>query len=371
MAIYADKRNGKLTGKWRVELQRAGERYRHRHESHQEALEDEKRVLAAWDAGLEPEGPPVASKGSSGSITFAKGIELARGRLWDGLASEEGSYLNLRVIEAAIGADTALDAIDTSAILTIKRALKERGLADGTTNRYLSNLKTFLTWQIMNKHRTVPLDGIQWEWRKESKGRLRWITFEEEDVLLSLVPQGTAKLIKVAIATGCRREELLSLKAHQIDQDGGEDGLLHLWKTKNDEARSVPISVETAGLLRDLVGGEMPTKRTLRRHWDVAKREMNLEDDGEFVFHACRHTCATRMVEADVDILVIKEWLGHKRIETTQRYAKVGARKLRSILARVGDLRQAEAKISQISASPRVPHTSPHVGGIEQIKVAV
>ena len=47
MVIYADKRDCKLTGLWRVELQRGPQRYRgKRVESHREAQEDEKRVLA-------------------------------------------------------------------------------------------------------------------------------------------------------------------------------------------------------------------------------------------------------------------------------------------------------------------------------------
>ncbi|KMS60447.1 hypothetical protein V474_00605 [Novosphingobium barchaimii LL02] len=51
MAIYADKRDGKLTGRFRVELQNGTERYRKRHDSMAEAEADEGRVKAAWDAG--------------------------------------------------------------------------------------------------------------------------------------------------------------------------------------------------------------------------------------------------------------------------------------------------------------------------------
>jgi len=38
-------------------------------------------------------------------------------------------------------------------------------------------------------------------------------------------------------------------------------------------------------------------------------------------FHDLRHTAATRMVEAGVNIVVISKILGHSDIKTTMRYA--------------------------------------------------
>ena len=57
-------------------------------------------------------------------------------------------------------------------------------------------------------------------------------------------------------------------------------------------------------------------------------REAHYIDDPEFVLHTFRHTCATRLLEAGVDIYTVKEWLGHKTIETTLRYAKMTNMKL-------------------------------------------
>src|SRR3546814_9271308 len=77
------------------------------------------------------------------------------------------------------------------------------------------------------------------------------------------------------------------------------------------------MSQETAALLTELVtSGTMPSRRNLRSWWDRTKKRMGLGDDQDFVFHTCRHTRATRMVDAGINIFVIKEWMGHKRIET-------------------------------------------------------
>jgi site-specific recombinase XerD len=55
---------------------------------------------------------------------------------------------------------------------------------------------------------------------------------------------------------------------------------------------------------------------------------MKLEMDSEFVIHSLRHTCASRLVIAGIDLYVVKEWLGHSSIQITERYAHLNPAKL-------------------------------------------
>jgi integrase len=62
--------------------------------------------------------------------------------------------------------------------------------------------------------------------------------------------------------------------------------------------------------------------------WAWARVEIGLKDDSEFIIHALRHTCASRLVNAGVDLYVVKEWLGHSSIQVTERYAHLAPHKL-------------------------------------------
>jgi integrase len=62
--------------------------------------------------------------------------------------------------------------------------------------------------------------------------------------------------------------------------------------------------------------------------WAWAREQMGMKDDFEFIIHALRHTCASRLVNAGMDLYVVKEWLGHSSIQVTERYAHLNPVKL-------------------------------------------
>lgn len=358
MAIYPDKKDGKLTGRFRVELQKGKERYRKRWDSFAEAQKDEEAVLAAWARG-DVLDETKRAPGAPEVHTFASVIPLAQGKLWSGKSTEDTCWAHVKAVGAILGMTLRLDAIDTHSIDKVISALQKRGKANGTINRYLSHLRTFLGWAKGRKYRTIPIEDISFDWREESVGRIRWITPTEEAKLKEYLPENVWKLVKVAIETGCRRDELLTAELGQINGTR-----LHLWKTKTDTPRTIPMSAETAETLHNLIAsGTMPTRRNLRSWWDRAKKRMGLEHDDDFVFHVTRHTRATRMVDAGINVFVIKDWMGHKRIETTLRYAHVKPQNLEDALVRVGEVEGEQANKPQFSAIPTVPHTSP-TGGV-------
>ena len=316
MSIYPDRKNGELTGRWCVEVQQDGKRLRGRRNTMSEAKALEQELIARFKSGEAIEAKRKFTKDHSKPLTLSETISAAEGKLWAGLASESDQLAKLHAFLKVAG-DKPMDAIGSDDIDSLISHLEDEGRADATINRYQSAINVFLNWCLQRGYRTKPLPPL--DWREESQGRIRWLTYQEEAQMLKHTKGPVSKLIKVAIETGLRASELLNL---------GENGditpeWIHLWKTKNRSPRSVPISIETYRLLKSLLEDGMPTYATLRHEWDRAAKAIGLHNDPEFVFHICRHTYATRLVEANVNLTVIQRLMGHKRIETTQRYAHV------------------------------------------------
>lgn len=58
----------------------------------------------------------------------------------------------------------------------------------------------------------------------------------------------------------------------------------------------------------------------IRSSWQYAKEQCGLADDKTLVRHSLRHTVASRLIESGVGTQLVKEYLGHRAIATTQRY---------------------------------------------------
>ena len=237
MSVYADKKNGQLTGLWRVDIKKGTERYRQRYANHAEPVTDAKRVQALWRTG-EAVAPRAGAPTAPTAPTLQTLRDAADGTLWEGSSQELANWVQVDVIIDFLGETMRLDSIDTLTIDSIIKHLKVTGRkgerSDATVNRHLSHFRKFLTWGRERKLVPTPISDIKFEWRKESAGRVRWITAAEDVALQKHLPPKTWKLVKVAIETGCRREELWACEAHQITV-GEEEDMLHLWKTKKTQ----------------------------------------------------------------------------------------------------------------------------------------
>lgn len=132
----------------------------------------------------------------------------------------------------------------------------------------------------------------------------------------------------LAINTRLRANELFSLKVSDVDF---HRDVLYIKHTKTDEDREVPLNDTARELLRELIptyrkGGEFLftnpktcTKyTTIKTAWRSACRDANISD---LRFHDLRHTFGTRAADAGVPLPAIRDVMGHKSIQITERYA--------------------------------------------------
>ena len=184
-----------------------------------------------------------------------------------------------------------------------------------------------------------PCDHIKL--RKESKGRIRVISKDEETTMVNLLRNtqhsnrrefyyDVADLVEVLIDTGMRLSEALTLAGQDVNFDSN---LIHIWINKGERPRSVPMTNRVGSVLKRRLEGNVDNPFNLTvfqsdKAWAWAREEMGLKNDTEFIIHALRHTCASRLVNAGVDLYVVKEWLGHSSIQVTERYAHLAPHKL-------------------------------------------
>jgi integrase len=347
MAIYADKKDGRPTGRWRVEVQRGSARKRGRFDQHEDAVKAETQWLREFATGVLDNAKP-RNEASDVPTFLGALVRKAAPILWDN--SEHGKTSVVR-IEKLIGwlGDPRLDTLQDFIDRSLTR-LRTEGKAPATINRYYSALHKVIAWG--GKRKYVP-DMPDFEWQDEDEGRLRWLSQDEEVRMVAFLKtfgfDEAADFVVCAIDTGCRRSELLTAKRDQLHEKW-----LRLWETKSGAARSVPLTRRSHAILERRLPWAIE-EHQLRYAWEKAKKAMGLSDDQDFVLHACRHTRATRFVEMGVNLGVIQRWLGHKNIATTMRYAHISDEAMLSALSQLENIH-----LTQAGGGDRVGQSSPH-----------
>lgn len=160
--------------------------------------------------------------------------------------------------------------------------------------------------------------------------------------------------------TGARAQEVVEVRVEHLDL--GEHPLVRL-HGKGDKWRTCPLWHQTAALLRSLLETELANApqapvfsangqaltrfgiyKVVRRHGarlDDPRTERRVSP------HLFRHTAAVHLLEAGVEVNVIRAWLGHADLSTTNRYAEINTR------AKQAALRATE--LPSTSAASRTP----------------
>lgn len=170
----------------------------------------------------------------------------------------------------------------------------------------------------------------------EHNERYRYLTTEEEtrlfETLEDLRFERFRPVVIVALQTGMRRGELLSLTWRDVDFKQ-KSIRISSENSKTSKTRFVPMNETCYLTLLDLsLSFERENVfglKTIDKIWQTAIKLAKVED---FHFHDLRHTCATRLSALGADGFMIAEILGHSNLQTTKRYAHVGDERKRRML---------------------------------------
>jgi integrase len=202
----------------------------------------------------------------------------------------------------------------------------QKGNKPATINRHIATLKHMFTkaveWDMVEEEVLKRIRRVRL--LEENNRRLRYLSKEECQELINACDTHLKPIVITALNTGMRKGEVLNLKWNQVDL---KHGFILLSRTKNGERREIPINdtlkATFQGLMRRLdVSSVFYDPVTGKPYQDIKKgfkgalRRSKIVD---FRFHDLRHTFASHLVMAGVDITTVKELLGHKSGTSTSQ----------------------------------------------------
>lgn len=310
---------------WRVDfsIHRNGkrERVRRQFETQLKAATWEEWATERIKQGL-PLEEVVATRDGTG-WTMESLCTAVHARYWKGSANEENALRNAEECVEILGCDEHPANVTATKVDHLVATLVTKGNSAATINRKLSALGKLLSHAVS---RGVITHKPQMDRQKESAGRLRWYSREEEGKILAHLSAEDPELRDLVVFladTGARLTEALMIQWRDVDT------YARFHETKNGTRRAVPLTDRVQAMLATRRSDQADITRVFPegdkhswgKRWDKARRAVGLSKDAQAVLHTWRHTCASRLVQGGVGIQVVQQWLGHKSIQITLRYA--------------------------------------------------
>jgi len=223
-----------------------------------------------------------------------------------------------------------LDEITKHDVIAFQQKMRSKGLALGTCNRCLIQLRYALNlavrWEIpgISKNPTQGVPLFADPHKKE-----RFLTEVEAQTLYKAVQESVNPMLQyiipMLILTGARKREVLDAKWEEFDLERKQ------WRvsvTKAGKPRYVPLSDGVLQMLTTMPHDDnqwiFPNPKTGKPYvsifysWDTARIQAGLAD---VRIHDLRHSFASFLVNAGRSLYEVQKILGHTQIKTTQRYA--------------------------------------------------
>jgi integrase len=136
--------------------------------------------------------------------------------------------------------------------------------------------------------------------------------------------------VVLALSTGARQSEIMTLRYKQIDF---QRKVITLHDTKNGESRALPLVGAAFMLLQErakvrslnddrIFPPTLKAKKSdcldLNRPWREALKKSGIQD---FHWHDLRHTAASYLAMSGVSLVEISKILGHRTMQMVSRYS--------------------------------------------------
>lgn len=200
--------------------------------------------------------------------------------------------------------------------------------APATINRTIGTIKAAL--KIAHKSKMISEDlSSLIERLPENNQRHNYLTIDQVKKLADNCSEQVRAAVWIALLTGCRRGEILSLSKESITPEGLR---IKAGNTKTLRERLVPIIpalrpwLEYVPLQINFEG--------LKTGFQRARTKAGIDAN----FHDLRHSCASLLINLGTPLEVVRDILGHTTVKTTERYAHIQIERQQEALEKLSAL---------------------------------
>jgi len=340
-----------------------GKRYRKQFDSKIEAEEYETNIRARLHRG---ERVDDADKRAAEPLTISQLFTKVILNVWKDTPNEPTAIQHCSMLERFFGEKTLASKININDLDKFVLHCRERGNAPATIKLKLATFSKAFTFAVsrewIDKKPLIPEIPMG-----DNKRNAFFSEEEEEDILDCLEELGEdyfADFFMWQIDTGMRPSEARAIHSNQVMADPNLGYVVNLLETKNSEHRQVPLTRRAYIAYRNHhTKGKMWahwTKERVRTVWDKVRKSLGRVGDKDFIFYLCRHTCGSRLVQRTGNIKLAQDWLGHKNIEQTMRYAYLNSSSFLSGLSALEyGIKSDDKKVTNLSAyTDKTPRNS-------------
>ena len=252
----------------------------------------------------------------------------------------------------------ALSDLAFDRVLDFLRTIEQkRGNQPRTRNQRLAALRTFYRYLAVH-HPEMLAEAQRVEaipTKRVQASKTVYLERDEIDALFRALPRDgdlalrDRTLLMFLYNTGARVQEAADLRNTDIDLDEPYRVRLH---GKGDKWRCCPLWPETVNLLKRLMTDSSAEKtspvflsqqrkpltrfgiyKIVKRHTATLECSALGQEHHGLYPHAFRHSSAVHLLEAGVEVNVIRAWLGHVSLDTTNRYAEITLRTKQAAVA--------------------------------------
>ena len=234
--------------------------------------------------------------------------------------------------------DVLLAEISSFQVEGYKAARLKENVKPSTANRCLAILRKMLNlaieWGYLQEHQKPRFKLFS----EKDNRKERILTHDEETRLFKASAPHLRPILTVALHTGMRLGEILSLTWAQVDF---KKGLIRVERTKSGLSRLIPINASLYSVLEAFRGQSSgaflfrnaKTEKPLGSVKTAFKAACRRAGIIGLRFHDLRHTFASRLVENGADLITVKELLGHSSVKITERYTHSQSEQKKSAVA--------------------------------------